>query len=77
MKGTLLSYLYLMFKDLIIGECYEMRRITGKILIFRLVAYNEDLKSLSMTELHHNGQMVIDSLSPQEIISIKKYNQTP
>ncbi len=65
-----------MEKELVVGECYSIKRITGKVLKFLLLDYNKAKRSLSMEELNSHGQMTIDNLSDEELKSIERIEKS-
>jgi len=64
-----------MQKELVVGQYYSIKRITGRVLRFLLLDYDMVNRSLKMEELNNRGQMTIDNLSDEELNSIQRISK--
>ncbi len=58
--------------NLVIGEFYTIRRITGKVVDFKLVEFDYTTNTLTYEETYYKGLGVFCNLSEGEIKSIRR-----
>lgn len=55
-----------------IGKCYQLERITGKVVRFKLLKYTNPNERVEMVEHNGGGFLGLDRLTPDEFASIKQ-----
>lgn len=55
-----------------IGKCYQLKRITGKVIRFKLLKYTNPDERIEMYEHNGGGFLNLDKLTTDEFESIKQ-----